>query len=486
MGLKSIWTKVYQTLASVRTGIFLIIVVGVFSAIGTVILQRPTSEPEDLQRAYSPETLMWLDRLGLTDIFHSWWFLGLLCSFCVCLIFVSLDRWPNSWKVYTKPVRFVEPNLRVSLPQTVKIAVKEEADGLSAAERVLSRFGYKPQRVTENGATGLFAEKQRFSVLAVYLVHLSLICIFAGYIVDGIVGFRGNISVPEGQALGQISVRDNKPGEPDKKTLPFLIRCDGAGEETYADGSPKKWWSKLTLIENGQEVASKTIVVNDPLVYKGIRIYQSSMGQSSTPKTLTFAAIPTAGGDAASVEVPMGGKALLADGESLSVLRWVPDYYVQDNEVYKKSDDPENPAVQLGLTNAKGETKKLWILYSKMNSTKGQDAPYEFALKGATWAQFTGLEVSHHPGQFGVWIGVVLMAIGLVIAFYTQHSRIWAAVAEDGQGGKLLWVGGTTNKNRDRFQAKFEQIKAALREQLGGPAAVDLNRKTEAKTLTKA
>jgi cytochrome c biogenesis protein ResB len=78
------------------------------------------------------------------------------------------------------------------------------------------------------------------------------------------------------------------------------------------------------------------------------------------------------------------------------------------------------------------------------------------------------------------------MAIGLVIAFYTQHSRIWAAVAEDGQGGKLLWVGGTTNKNRDRFQAKFEQIKAALREQLGGPAAVDLNRKTEAKTLTKA
>ncbi len=62
----------------------------------------------------------------------------------------------------------------------------------------------------------------------------------------------------------------------------------------------------------------------------------------------------------------MNGKAVLADGESLSVLRWVPDYYVQDNEVYKKSDDAENPAVQLGLTNAKGETKKLWILYSQV------------------------------------------------------------------------------------------------------------------------
>src|ERR1700694_1561136 len=120
MGLKSIWSKVYQTLASVRTGIFLIIVVGIFSAIGTVILQRPTSEPEDIQRAYSPQTLLWLDRLGLTDIFHNWWFLSLLVMFCVCLIFVSLDRWPNAWKVYTKPVRYMEPNLRVSLPQTAK------------------------------------------------------------------------------------------------------------------------------------------------------------------------------------------------------------------------------------------------------------------------------------------------------------------------------------------------------------------------------
>ena len=111
MGLKSIWTKLYQTLASVRTGIFLIIIVGIFSAAGTIILQRPTTEPEDMQRAYSPETLLWLDRLGLTDIYHCWWFVTLLCLICVCLIFVSLDRWPNAWKVYSKPVRFAAPLL---------------------------------------------------------------------------------------------------------------------------------------------------------------------------------------------------------------------------------------------------------------------------------------------------------------------------------------------------------------------------------------
>jgi cytochrome c biogenesis protein len=482
MGLKSIWTKLYQTLASVRTGIFLILLVGIFAAAGTFILQRPTTEPDAMQRSYSPETLQWLDRLGLTDIYHSWWFLTLLCLFCVCLIFVSLDRWPNAWKVYSRPVRFAAPHFRLGLPQTAKLPVSDGAAALSTTERVLARFGFKAERVTEEGATGLFAEKQRFSVLAVFIVHLSLLFIFAGYIVDGIVGYRGYMSIPEGSTLGQITMSDNR-GVETKKSLPFLVRCDGAGEETYADGSPKKWWSKLAIIEDGKEVVSKMIVVNDPLVYKGIHIYQSSMGQSGTPRTLTFSATSASGGEAVNVVVPLNGVAALPDGEHLSILRWVPDYYVQDNEVYQKSEDPSNPAVQLGLTNSQGQTKKLWILYSQLNSTKGQDAPYEFAIKSAAWAKYTGLEVSHHPGQMGVWIGVMLMALGLVIAFYTHHVRIWAAIADDGQGGKLLWIGGTTNKNRDKFKLTFEQIKTALSGEL---SAANLNQKNEDKTLSKA
>ena len=31
------------------------------------------------------------------------------------------------------------------------------------------------------------------------------------------------------------------------------IRCDSAGQENYADGSPKRWWSKLAVVENGKE-----------------------------------------------------------------------------------------------------------------------------------------------------------------------------------------------------------------------------------------
>ena len=62
------------------------------------------------------------------------------------------------------------------------------------------------------------------------------------------------------------------------RTLPFAIRCDSAGQENYKDGTPKKWWSKLAVVEDGRDVRKKEIVVNDPLLYSGVRFYQSSYG----------------------------------------------------------------------------------------------------------------------------------------------------------------------------------------------------------------
>ena len=59
---------------------------------------------------------------------------------------------------------------------------------------------------------------------------------------------------------------------------------------------------------------------------------------------------------------------------------------------------------------------------------------------------FTGLEVSHEPGQWAVWTGVVLMGFGLAIVFYFVHTRFWAVPVRDAANGKLtLWIGGTAN-----------------------------------------
>jgi cytochrome c biogenesis protein len=84
---------------------------------------------------------------------------------------------------------------------------------------------------------------------------------------------------------------------------------------------------------------------------------------------------------------------------------------------------------------------------------------------------FTGLEVSHEPGQWAVWAGVVLMAIGLTFVFYVVHMRFWVVTVQDASGSLSLWIGGTANRNRDAFEIKFKHVVEQIQEELKPAAA---------------
>lgn len=364
-GFRTIVYKTWRAIASVETGVVLLILVVILSAVGTIVLQRPVTRPDEMQSAYSPHVLRILDAAGLTDVFHSWWFLGLLFLVSLCILAASIDRFPNRWRYFSSPYKYPDERFRRALhPQKSLALVNTEAGrdtgeepSVLAAERALQSKGYNPERVVRQDHLGVFAERHRISELAVYIVHASLLLIFLGTIVDGLWGWRGTLTLDQGQSSNVVAMRDGKT-----RTLPFFIRCDSAGQENYADGTPKRWWSKLAVVEGGQEVRKKEIVVNDPLLYGGVRFYQSSYGVS---------------------------------GHS------------------------------------------------------------------------TGLEVSHEPGQWGVWAGVVLMGFGLALVFYLVHMRFWVVPVRDPKTGKLsLWIGGNANRNRDGFEERFNELVASIENEL--------------------
>ena len=487
MGLKELWSKVHKTLASVRTGIILLLTVVVFSAVGTLVLQRPTSEPEDIQRAYSPATLLWLDRFGLTDVFHAWWFVVLMLLVSLSIIFASLERWPTAWRFYARPNRRPEAHFRAALPQHAEFKINDAKAGLDAAERALRKLGLRPERVVENDEVSLFAERHRFSVFAVYIVHLSLLLIFAGGIVDAICGYRGSLMLTSGETSNTILVR--KRGAETRKILPFSIRCDSAGQENYADGSPKRWWSNLAVVEGGGEKLRKQIVVNDPLVYQGIRFYQASFGRSNKVDKLGLQVTPLRGGEAKTIALTPKQAVPLNAETTVTLERFIPDYYLQDGEVYQRSEDLENPAIQLALAGTGGK-HTVWLFPRQSRSAEDAQAGYSFLLTDLKLANFTGLEVSHEPGQWCVWGGVVLMAFGLGVAFYLVHMRFWSVTMFDGRKGLLLWVGGACNKNRERFEQRFAEVSQAVGEELERsgqkPRTGTLSEPVEQDTLARA
>lgn len=475
VSLRTVTRKTWQTAASIKTGVVLLILVVILAAAGTVILQRPMTEPDDMQHAYSPQALRLLDAAGLTDVFHAWWFIGLMILVSLCIIAASIERFPNAWRFYSRPYKYPDATFRRALHPQKSIAIADEESGLVAAERALHGMGFKPERVVRQDHFGIFAERHRISEMAVYIVHASLLLIFFGWIVDGVFGWRGTVSLDEGQTSNVVELRDGT-----KRELPFALRCDAAGQENYKDGTPKKWWSKLAVVEAGHDVKAKEIVVNDPLVYKGVRFYQSSFGENGKVGKLVIMATPNPAYGAGSISAAanstvkpeeitftLGDTATLDADTTVRFAEFFTDYAVRDGQVYKRSNELGSPAVHLIVT-AKSSGKSFDVWFPQLEEVADNSkAPYLLAPKDLQLGHFTGLQVSHEPGQWGVWSGVVLLGVGLTFVFYVIHMRFWAVPVRDERTGLYsLWIGGSANRNRDAFEERFNELIEAIEKEV--------------------
>ena len=447
--------KTWQTLSSIKTGVVLIILVVIFSAAGTVILQRPMTDADDMQHAYSPAMLRFLDATGLTDVFHARWFVLLLVLVSCSIIAASVERFPNAWRFFARPYKSPDETFRRVLPTQAQIKIGDEEQGLSAAERALHHLHLGSERIVHTNSFSLFSERNRISEMAVYIVHASLLLIFLGGIVDALYGWRAFMMLTPGSASNQVEMKNGA-----NRTIPFAIRCDAAGEETYKDGTPKRYWSKLAVVDDGREMEKKEIVVNDPLVYQGLRFYQASYGRTGKLDQLILNATPASSAIPTPREVTltMNQPVALDADTAVELAEFVPDYVVEDGHVYTRSTDMVNPAVHLIVTSRKANTSVNFWMPEIPGVAENASSPYMFEVKDLKTGVFTGLQVSHEPGQWAVWAGVVLMAIGLTFVFYVAHMRFWVVPLRDARGQLVLWVGGTANRNRDAFEQKFKKV----------------------------
>jgi len=454
--------KIWQTLGAIKTGVVLLILVVIVSAAGTVILQRPATDADEMQRAYSPQVLRLLDGIGLTDVFHASWFVLLLTLVSLSIIAASVQRFPNAWRFFSRPYKSPDESFRKALPTHALIPIKDEEPALSIVESVFQKAGFRPERIVRENSFSLFGERSRFSELAVYIVHASLLLFFLGGIVDALYGWRAFVMLTRGQQSSQVQTQNGS-----KRNLPFAIRCDGAGQENYTDGTPKRWWSDLAIVEHGGTIVSKQIVVNDPLVYHGIRFYQASYGKTGKIDKLVLTATPRDGRAPRDITIGPAEELSLDPDTTVRLAEFIPDYVVRDGQIYARSSELESPAAHLVVDSKKsGQAVNFW-LPPIPGFEQNANSPYTFEGKDIQMAYFTGLEVSHEPGQWSVWAGVLVMGFGLAMVFYFVHARVWAVPVRDSRGQLTLWIGGTANKNKDVFEQRFrklvEQIESELK-----------------------
>ena len=452
-------------LSSLECGLVLLGLLGTAVIIGTMILQRPMAREGQIEQIYAPQTARILNALGLFDVFHTWWFILLLGLLGANITLASLERFPQVWRLFARPHMTADEWFVHQLPfqKEIPLGFHTPAQALSIASRKLSDLGYPPKPKVLEGGT-LYVEKHRTARLAPYVVHTSLLIIFAGAIIDGLWGFKGFVSLTPGARTQSVEPM-TAPGAAHR--LDFALRCDGVGMEKYPDGSPKQYWSQLAVEENGREVARKTIFVNDPLTYKGVRFFQASYSPTGTPHKLVFeASWAEQGGSkhpAQTFTLRPGEPARLDDqGTKVELANFVPDFVLEGNQISSRSDEPRNPAVELAVTAPGGKQAGVWIFPKAPDMAPPNESGINFQLRDLEMEYMTGLQVAHEPGQNLIWGGCLLLTAGLMMALYMSHVRMWGVVGRDRKGQPALLLGGQPSKYRESFERRFNELAGEL------------------------
>jgi cytochrome c biogenesis protein len=401
-------------------------------------------------------------------MYHSWWFQLLLMLLTANIVVCSIDRLSSTWKIiFAKNPSFNLARFQ-GLKNRVEIEDPKSGEQLEKiAEREVAKR-YRTHRLdrTENGFV-LFAEKWRWTRLGVYVVHCSVLLLLIGGLVGSIFGFEGFVNIAEGESVSTIRLRSNA----DAVQLNFKIRCDDFDISFYPSGMPREYRSTLTIIEDGQPVLTRDIIVNDPLRYKGINIFQSSYGElpshesiASAPESVTLNFISKETGMIYEQKTRIGERIVIPEGLGQLTLN---QFEASHNFMGR-----ELGATLIGTLVQKDGSRVDVVLplrfpsfdrmASMFNPRRKDDvmiaiADYESDPAAAEKRYFTGLQVTKDPGVWIVYTGFSLMIIGCIITFFMSHQRICVEVTCVG-GQCRIAAAGTANKNKLSMQRKMEKL----------------------------
>lgn len=427
--------RLWRGLGSIRLMIVILSLLAATAIVGTFIIQQPQAQ-KPLSEIYNPKTLQWLGRLGLIDLYHSPWFVGLLSLFTLNLIVGTIQIWPRNIKMIRKRPTPVGPHSVHHFRFRKSFKTKKPASLLRQTylEKLSDRF-YRAELLLENpNGFQIFLQKGRLSKLIVFFIHLSLLIIIVGAFWGALFGFEGNVNIAEGETVNYYF----EGPQLERRVLPFAIRCDDFRIEYYpGTDQPKSYQSDLKIISEGEVATHKTIAVNDPLHYQGIGLYQASYGSLENP--------------AFSVRL-VNRETKKEYRKTVASQQWVD--IPQERVRFRVTDftpvfDQFGPAAKLEAFEGRKGPLSVLVLKNYPNfDAFHRKARYTYLLDNVDQRYFTGLQLGANPGFKTIIVGCAMLIIGLFLSYMWAFRKFWVIV----KGDEVTVIGKTT-----KFQSSFEK-----------------------------
>ena len=326
-------TDAVELISSMRFAISLLTLIAIASVIGTVLKQN---EPmPNYVNQFGPFWFEIFNKLGLYAVYSAWWFL-LIMAFLVVSTTLCIVR--NTPKML-RDMRSWRENVREQSLRNFHHKVEWSSDKpIDAMAHNLARrigdSGYKSLTVPKENGVLIAAKHGAANKWGYILAHSAIVIICIGGLLDsdlpirfqqwfhgktpyagsGLISaipsqhrlgignptFRANTFIPEG-ATSNTAMIPQQTGVLVQE-LPFSIQLKKFIIEHYSTGMPKLFASEVVVrdSENGKTFEA-TIKVNQPLIYKGIAVYQSSFDDGGSKLKLT--AYPMSGAQDASFQL---------------------------------------------------------------------------------------------------------------------------------------------------------------------------------------
>jgi len=510
LGLRGWLRFAWRQLTSMRTALFLLLLLAVGAVPGSIWPQRGIDAARTADYIAQHPTLgPWLDRLGFFEVYASPWFAAIYLLLFISLVGCVLPR----TRVHFRAMRSQPPRTparleRLAAHDTVEVdGTPEEA--LAAAEAALrgKRF-----RVARHDDESVSSERGYLKETGNLVFHLALIFVIIGVAIGHLFGWKGDVIVPVGQGFANTLSRYDtfSPGpwvKPDDLS-PFslqLDRLDATFEESVTGrgqfGQPRDFTAHVTVTdEPGAAPRQKTVKVNHPLEMDGASAFLLGNG---------YAPVITVRDKDGNIVYRDATPFLAQDNNyksvgAVKVTGATPQQlgffglFLPTAIISKESGpssvfpDAKKPALALGLYEGElfpqGRPQSVYTLdtekLTQIKNDKGTDVLRIWLEPGQTFElpgdrgsitfdsveRFAGLSIRSDPGK-GLTLASALLALaGLIASLVIRRRRVFVRVSPGKVPGRtVVSVGGMAKDDDDTLAEAVEEILDAVKRRMGTP-----------------
>lgn len=417
--------KVWRIFSSMKLGLALLGIIALAAGVGTFFPQVNV-DPDKAQAVGK----IW-QTLGFTDLYGTFWFRFLMGLLCINLIVCSVQRFSG---VYNQTFRLNPPKEISAIPNKIQANLAGESGSLKGSVGdVLKHRGYKLVIEENHSDWSFIAIKRRLGNWGSIISHIAFVVLVLGAMLGSFLGFKGYFMTSAGTTVPLNSIQVSK-GIVNHN---FSVRINSAEDRFLPNGERDNWYTDMSILKNGQEVARQTISVNHPFTYEGVTFYQSNFAHGvQLTADLKGKKIPV-------ILEEQGGNYYQAEGTDLYLIAADVKSDQQTTSVYYQ--------VYKGTAAQPVQTGQL-----KLGQTIDIQGQYKLTLEGK--AGFTGLQVKEDPGVGIIWLGCGLLLGGLLLSFYWRTTVVLGIfTAQQGSQGELT-MGALAGKAAGGVQSELERL----------------------------